>query len=133
MLLRLIPSPELHLSPHKDFPLCFHQLSGWILFQSLPTTLFRMAVLAINNKGGVTFVARIFDWAGAQITFNDLIKNFRKRNFFWAQDTVKWKIGSRGMVFSRNHDFSEWRGLTPGAYFSCMHGMHCMPSRLAEK
>ena len=39
-------------------------------------------------------VARIFDWGGGQlqITCNDVIRNFRKRNFLWGKDIVEWKI-----------------------------------------
>ena len=39
-------------------------------------------------------VARIFDWGGPkpQITRNDVIRNFRKRNFLWGKDIVEWKI-----------------------------------------
>ena len=40
-------------------------------------------------------VARIFDWGGGpepQITCNDIIKNFRKRNFLWGKDIVEYKM-----------------------------------------
>ena len=39
-------------------------------------------------------VARIFVWGGSkpQIICNNVIKNFRKRNFLWGKDIVKWKI-----------------------------------------
>ena len=46
-------------------------------------------------------VARIFDWGGGKpkITCNEVIKNFRKRNFLWDKDIVQWKIRSRGLVW----------------------------------
>ena len=39
-------------------------------------------------------VARIFDWGGPkpQITCNDVIRNFQKRNFLLGKDIVEWKI-----------------------------------------
>ena len=39
-------------------------------------------------------VARIFDWGGVkpQITCNDDIRNFQKRNFLWGKDIAEWKI-----------------------------------------
>ena len=35
-------------------------------------------------------VARIFDWGGPkpQITHNDVIRDFQKRNFLWSKDIV---------------------------------------------
>ena len=46
-------------------------------------------------------VARIFDWGGGkpQLTCNNVIKIFRKRNFLWGEDIVKWKIKSRGLIW----------------------------------
>ena len=37
-------------------------------------------------------VAKIFDWGGPkpQITCNDVIKTFQKRNFLWSEDIVEW-------------------------------------------
>ena len=39
-------------------------------------------------------VAGIFDWGGPkpQITYNDVIRNFQKRNFLWSKNIVEWKI-----------------------------------------
>ena len=39
-------------------------------------------------------VARIFDWGGPkpQITWNDVIRNVRKRSFLWGKGVVEWKI-----------------------------------------
>ena len=39
-------------------------------------------------------VARILDWGGPkpQITCNDVIRNFQKRNFLWGKAIVEWKI-----------------------------------------
>ena len=40
-------------------------------------------------------VARIFDWEGEpkpQITCNDVIRNFQKRNFLWDIDIIECKI-----------------------------------------
>ena len=39
-------------------------------------------------------VARIFDWGGPkpQITCNDVIRNFQKRNFLLGKDIAEWKI-----------------------------------------
>ena len=36
-------------------------------------------------------VARIFDWEGLkpEITYNDVIRNFQKRNFLWDKDIVE--------------------------------------------
>ena len=40
-------------------------------------------------------VAKIFDWGGKpQITCNDVIKIFWKKNFLWGKDIVEWKIRS---------------------------------------
>ena len=46
------------------------------------------------HEGRTIGVARIFDWGGPkpQITRNDVIRNFRKRNFLWGKDIVEWKI-----------------------------------------
>ena len=37
-------------------------------------------------------------WLGAQTTCNDVIKNFRKRNYLWDRDIAEWKIRSPGRV-----------------------------------
>ena len=37
-------------------------------------------------------VARILIDREAQITCNDVIKNFQKRNFLWDKDIIGWKI-----------------------------------------
>ena len=39
-------------------------------------------------------VARIFDRGGPkpQITCNDVIRNFQKKNFLWSKDIAEWKI-----------------------------------------
>ena len=50
------------------------------------------AVTSYNSNIGV---ARIFDWGRGpkpQITCNNVIRNFRKRNFLWGKDIVEWKI-----------------------------------------
>ena len=56
-------------------------------------------------------VARIFDWGEPkpQITCNDVIRNFRKRNFSWGKDNVEWKIWSRSQM-ALNQDFDKGRG-----------------------
>ena len=46
-------------------------------------------------------VARIIDWGGGykpQITCNDVIRNFQKRNFLWGKDIVEWKIRSCSLL-----------------------------------
>ena len=42
-------------------------------------------------------VARIFDW-GAQITCNDVIRNFERGIFCGGKDIVEWKIRNRGVM-----------------------------------
>ena len=40
-------------------------------------------------------------WLGGpkpQITCNDVIRNFQKRNFLWDKDIVEWKIWSRSLL-----------------------------------
>ena len=47
-------------------------------------------------------VARIFDSGRGpkpQITCNDVNRTFRKRNFLWDKDIVKWKTRSRGLFY----------------------------------
>ena len=55
-------------------------------------------------------VARIFDWGRpkSQITCNDVIRNFQKRNFLEGKDIAEWKIWSRGLL-SLNEDFDKER------------------------
>ena len=65
-------------------------------------------LLVIDNIG----VARIFDWGRGpkpQITRNDVIRNFRKRNFLWGKDIVEWKIRSRSLM-ALSQDFGKGRG-----------------------
>ena len=56
-------------------------------------------------------VARIFDWGGPklQITCNDVIKNFQKKNFLWGKDIVEWKIRSCSLS-ALYQDFGKGRG-----------------------
>ena len=58
-------------------------------------------------------VARIFDWGGGKpkITCNEVIRNFRKRNFLWDKDIVEWKIRSRGLVWYFTESFLKGEGL----------------------
>ena len=46
-------------------------------------------------------VARNFDWEGPkpQITCNDVITNFQKRNFSWGKDTLETNIRSCGLFW----------------------------------
>ena len=46
------------------------------------------------GKASAIVVARIFDWGGPkpQITCNDILRNFQKRNFLLGKDIVEWKI-----------------------------------------
>ena len=48
-------------------------------------------------------VGRIFDLRGGaakpKITYNDVVKNFRKRNFLWDKDIIEWKPRSRDLVY----------------------------------
>ena len=55
-------------------------------------------------------VARIFDWGRPkpQITCNDVIRNFQKRNFLWGKYIVEWKIWSCSLL-ALNQDFGKGR------------------------
>ena len=46
-------------------------------------------------------VSRIFDSVKLkfQITCNDVIRNFRKRNILLGKDIIEWKIKSRDLVW----------------------------------
>ena len=58
-------------------------------------------------------VARIFDWGGGpepQITCNDVVKNFQKRNFLWDKSIVRWKIRNHCLL-ALNRDFAKGQGL----------------------
>ena len=61
--------------------------------------------------GGSIGVARIFDWGGTlQITWNDVIKNFPKRGFWWDKNLVDWKVRRSGLIIENcglNRDFAK--------------------------
>ena len=48
-----------------------------------------------------------------QITRNDVIRNFQKRNFLWDKHFLKWKVRSRGLVLALNQDFAKGGGCKP--------------------
>ena len=54
-------------------------------------------------------VARIFDWGRAKpkMICNDVIRNFRKRNFLWDKDIVECMIRSRGLVWHLTKIFQK--------------------------
>ena len=63
--------------------------------ESGPSELERSKPLkGVTDEGSGIGVARIFDWGGPkpQITYNDVIRNFQKRNFLLGKDIVEWKI-----------------------------------------
>ena len=55
-------------------------------------------------------------WLGGpkpQITCNDVIRNFRKRNFLWGKDIVEWKIWNRSlMALKGGESSSQFRWFT---------------------
>ena len=54
-------------------------------------------------------VARIFDWGEGQTKneCNDVIRNFRKRNFLWDKDIVECMIRSRGLLWHLTKSFHK--------------------------
>ena len=60
-------------------------------------------------------VARVFDWEGGkpQTTCNDVIRNFRKRNFLWDNDIAECKISSPGLVSHLTKILLEGESLNP--------------------
>ena len=47
--------------------------------------------------------------AKSQITCNDVIRNFWKRNFLWGKNIVEWKIWSYS-PWALNQDFGKGKG-----------------------
>ena len=59
-------------------------------------------------------VAKIFEWGGgsnSQITCNDFIKIFRKRNFLWDKDIMEWKIMKLGPSWHLTRTLPKEEGL----------------------
>ena len=74
-----------------------------------------------KNSLQSTFASTLFHrrsqdfWLGGgpkpKITCNDVIRNFRKRNFLWDKDIVEWKIRSRGPVWHETRISLKGEGL----------------------
>ena len=59
-------------------------------------------------------VARIFDWGGkAKITRNEVIRNFRKRNFCGANISYRMEDQKPWPGLALNREFSKGRGFKP--------------------
>ena len=72
-------------------------------------------------------------WLGGpkpQITCNDVIKKFQKRNFLWDKVVVKWKIGRWGLVLVLNQDFAKGGGLKPKSKTAKMSKVRGTSSKL---
>ena len=69
----------------------------------------------LRGGGGGIGAARILIGGGpkVQITCDDVIRNFQKRNFLWDKDIAKWKIRSIHLVLALNQDLAKGRGLIP--------------------
>ena len=53
-------------------------------------------------------------WLGGEpTTCNDVIWNFRKKNFLLYKDIVDWKIRNRRVCLAHNQDFAKGRELKP--------------------
>ena len=65
----------------------YSQIIGGIYPTQVSVPLIRSRGQCVSTIGA----ARIFDW-GAQITCNDVIRNFQKRKFLRGKDIVEWKI-----------------------------------------
>ena len=59
-------------------------MKKFLLYYAFHHSLLTLDSIAFNEFVSIG-VARIFDWGGAkpQITRNDIIKNFQKKNFLW--------------------------------------------------
>ena len=45
------------------------------------------------------------------MTCNEVIRNFREKNFLWDKDIVEWKIRNRGLVWHLTESFLKGEGL----------------------
>ena len=76
------------------YHICITSTSICILHNCALKSLSKPLNFLVMNLQSTTGVARIFDWGEPkpQITCNDAIRNFQKRDFLWGKDIVEWKI-----------------------------------------
>ena len=75
--------------------------------------------MGIKHEGLIIGVAMIFDWGGPSHKSHVMTSSetLNKEFFVGANDIVKWKIRSRGLVLARNFKGEDLKGegedLTP--------------------
>ena len=68
------------------------------------------------------------------MTCNDVIRNFRKRNFLWDKDIVECMIGNRGLVWHLTKSFQKRERLNQKLKMKiCKLGDVCKQSSLLKR
>ena len=68
------------------------------------------------------------------MTCNDVIRNFRKRNFVWDKDIVECMIRSRGLVRHLTKSFQKGKRLNPELNIKkCILGDVCKQTSLLKR